>query len=626
MQNKKVYIFILINISFSWLLQAQDWKDSTSVELRQSLDEIVVTGTRNETDIRHLPMTISVVNRQQINRSYEQSLLPVLTEQVPGFFTTSRGVLGYGVSSGAAGSMTLRGIGGNGSELLVLIDGHPQYMGLMGHPIADAYQSMLAEKVEVLRGPASVLYGSNAMGGVVNIVTRKQQEDEIRTNVRVSYGSYNTLQSEAVNRIRKGKFSSIAMASYNRTDGHRDNMEFEQYSGYAKLGYDFSHAWKAFADVSITHFNASNPGTVASPIFDNDSHITRGMSSFSLENNYKKTSGAFKLFYNWGRHEINDGYRNGQQPREYEFNSKDLMLGITWYQSATLFEGNRITVGVDYQHFGGEAWNQFPDRRTEIVDKTENEVAGYVSFRQAIGSLLTLDMGIRVDHHSLTGTEWIPQGGLAMQLPRSAELKAMVSKGFRNPTIRELYMFGSKNPDLLPENLVNYELSYLQRLLNNAFSYGLNVFYMNGDNIIQTVKVDGKDMNINTGKIENWGIEANGSYRINSSWRVSANYSWLRMVYPVIAAPEHKLYGGVDFTRGKWNASTGLQYINGLYTSVNPEIKENFVLWNVKGGYRFLRIAEAFVRGENLLAQQYEINEGYPMPKATVIAGINLHF
>lgn len=157
---------------------AQPGKDSTQVKRNYTIDEVVVTGTRNETDIRHLPMTISVVGRQQIEKRYEPSLLPLLTEQIPGFFTTSRGIMGYGVSTGAAGGMSLRGIGGSPTAgLLVLIDGHPQYMGLMGHPIADAYQSMLTEKVEVLRGPASVLYGSNAMGGVINMVTRKQQDE-----------------------------------------------------------------------------------------------------------------------------------------------------------------------------------------------------------------------------------------------------------------------------------------------------------------------------------------------------------------------------------------------------------------------------------------------------------------
>lgn len=138
---------------------AQTAKDSTRVARSLTIDEVVVTGTRNETDVRHLPMTISVVNRKVLEQSFQPSVLPVLTEQVPGLFTTSRGIMGYGVSTGAAGGMSLRGIGGSPTAgLLVLIDGHPQYMGLMGHPIADAYQTMLTDRVEVLRGPASVLF------------------------------------------------------------------------------------------------------------------------------------------------------------------------------------------------------------------------------------------------------------------------------------------------------------------------------------------------------------------------------------------------------------------------------------------------------------------------------------
>ncbi len=94
-------------------------------------------------------------------------------------------------------------------------------MGLFAHPISDAYQSFLAERVEVLRGPASVLYGSNAMGGVINIVTRKMQEDGMKTHFNLGYGSYNTLQTEETNRLKTGRFTSVVSASYNRSDGHR---------------------------------------------------------------------------------------------------------------------------------------------------------------------------------------------------------------------------------------------------------------------------------------------------------------------------------------------------------------------------------------------------------------------
>ena len=616
-------------------LQAQTSKDSTKVARSYAINEVVVTGTRSETDVRHLPMTVSVVGRPQLEASQQTSVLPVLNSQVPGFFSTSRGVMGYGVATGASGQMSLRGIGGPAQAalpttgLLVLIDGHPQYMGLMGHPIADAYQTMMAERVEVLRGPASVLYGSNAMGGVINIVTRKMQEDGIRTNINIGAGSYGSIQTEATNRIKKGRFSSTVTASYNRTDGHRADMAFEQYGGYAKLGYDFTDNWKVWGDVNVTRFNATNPGSVMKPYIDNDQRITRGMTSFALENHYEKTSGALSFFYNWGDHWINDGYQPGGEPLQYRFNSNDQMLGVSWYQSIQLFQGNRLTVGADYFHFGGEAWNQFFDGHRETsANKSLNEVAGYVDFRQDIAAWLTLDAGARVDYHSQTGTEFIPQVGLAFHLPENAEIKAMASKGFRNPTIREMYMFPPQNPDLKPEKLWNYELSFSQRLMDNRLSYGLNVFYINGENlIIRLPNPNGSGMlNQNSGEIENWGAEANVGYQFNPVWSVMANYSWLHMENPVLASPEHKLYGGVNFRKGRWSASTGIQYVKGLYTDLDAATKENFVLWDMQGSFKATNYLSFYVRGENLLAQRYEINAGYPMPKATFMGGVNINF
>ena len=625
--KKELFLSLLAYSLLPMAVQASEPTDTLASERNYTLNEVVVTGTRNATDIRHLPMTISVVGGAQLENRYQPSVLPALTEQVPGLFVTSRGVMGYGVSTGAAGGFSLRGMSGN-AQMLVLIDGHPQYMGLFGHPISDAYQTMLADRIEVLRGPASVLYGSNAMGGVINIVTRRMQEDGTKTHINIGGGSYGTLQTEATNQVKKGKFSSTVSASYNRSDGHRPDMRFEQYGGYAKLGYDLNEYWRAWGDVNITHFNASNPGEITDLLYDNDSRITRGMASAMIENHYERTSGALSFFYNWGRHKINDGYHAGEEPQTSLFHSKDLMMGVSWYQSAELYEGNRLTVGFDYQHFGGESWNEdiADGTRTPGVNKKQDEFAGYVDFRQDIGSWLSLNAGMRIDHHSHVGTELVPQGGLAFHLPKNAELKAMASKGFRNPTIREMYMFPPQNPDLKPERMMNYELSFSQHLLDGSLTYGANLYYIKGDNLIMTTQTDGRPMNINSGDIENWGAEGNIAWRINRQWNVNANYSWVHMENPVISAPEHKLYAGADFRQGCWSISTGIQYIKGLYTSVNPAATEDFILWNLRASYRLCEYASLYVRGENLLAQRYEIMAGYPMPKATFLGGINLSF
>ena len=637
MKIRKSYLSIaLMALAVQTGMAQEQKRDSLDTGKVYEIGEVVVTGTRNETDVRHLSQTVSVVNRSEIDLALQPSLLPVLTEQIPGLFVTSRGVMGYGVSGGAAGSISLRGLSGGTARLMVMIDGHPQYAGIFGHPIADAYQSFLAERVEVLRGPASVLYGSNAMGGVINIVTRKMQEDGVKTNLRAGYGSYNTLETELTNRIRKGRFSSIVSGSYNRTDGHRADMGFEQYGGYAKLGYEMADNWNLRGDVNVTHFNASYPGPVDAPLLDGDQRITRGMTSFAVENRYEKTSGAVSFFYNWGNHWINDGYTPsaGEGPQDDRFNSRDNMMGVSLYQSTQFFKGNRITLGFDWFRYGGHAWSEYVSGEnigttSELVDKHEDELAGYIDFRQDIGSWLTFNAGLRADHHSRIGLEWVPQAGLAFHLPHAIELKASASKGFRYPILREMYMFPPQNPDLQPESMWNYELAFSQRLMEGRLTYGVNFFYIDGKNLIQTLpNPNGSGMlNQNSGEIENTGVEIQAAYRINRQWSVDGNYSFLHMENPVIAAPEHKLYAGANFSHGRWNVSTGVQYVEGLYTSVGEnENKENFVLWNLRASFRACKWLDIWARGENLLAQKYEINAGYPMPGATVMAGFNLSF
>ena len=593
-----------------------------------SLQEIVVTGTRNAVDVRYLPMTVTVIDHSALAEQHQSNILPTVMQQVPGLMLTSRSMMGYGVSTGAAGGINLRGISGGAGQLLVLIDGHPQYQGIYGHPISDSYQTLMADRVEVLRGPASVLYGSNAMGGVLNIVTRSMHENGVKTDIDLGAGSYGTVQAEATNRVRSGKFNSTVSAQYNRTDNHRPRMGFEQYGGYMKLGYDFSSHWNAYVDANITHFNSSYPGAVSSPIYGADQWITRGVVSAALENHFNRTSGALSVYSNFGRHKIDDGSADPSAPTQRFFRSKDALTGVSWYQSAQLFEGNRVTVGLDYQHIYGHAY--YTSKSTgEVLDTPNkqsgrsyrNEVAGYVDFRQDILSWLTVDAGVRVDHHSITGTEWVPQAGVVVRPMPTGELKAMASKGFRNPTMREMYLYPPSNEELEPERIWNYELSWRQRL--GAFSYGINLFYLKGDNMIQTVE----RKNVNTGEIENYGVELEAGWRFSPHLSITTNHSFLHMENKVVAAPEYKGFLGANYQWKRWNAVAGLQYISNLYTAVGQnEQTENFCLLNASVSYALGNNLSLWVRGENLLAQEYEINLGYPMPRATFMGGVNIRF
>ena len=141
--------------------------------------------------------------------------------------------------------------------------------------------------------------------------------------------------------------------------------------------------------------------------------------------------------------------------------------------------------------------------------------------------------------------------------------------------------------------------------------------------MIQTVE----RKNVNTGEIENYGVELEAAYRLNSHWSLNTNHSLLHMENPVIAAPTYKGFVGVDYRCQRLTVNTALQYISGLYTAVgDQEQKENFCLLNASVTYNVAKGLSLWLRGENLLAQSYEINLGYPMPRATFMGGINWNF
>lgn len=588
-----------------------------------SLDEVVVTGSRVPVPRDVIPVPISVVHRSMIEQSEETALLPVLMQQVPGLYVTSRGMAGYGVSGGAAGGINMRGFSGGSGQVLMLIDGHPQYATIYGHPVADAYIASDAQRVEVSHGAASILYGASAMGGAINIITRQAMEDGNKLSVRLMGGSYGTQRYALTDTYRNGRFSGVISGNYERTDGHRIHSDFGMWTGFAKLGYDLAEEWKVTGNVNIAKAKAQVPGQVSRPLLDGTTDVLRGMAGLSLENNYGKTRGAVNFYYNWGDHEINDGYYQGGTPRPYLFNSTDYMGGVNIYQAVNLFQGNTITGGFDVKLYGGDAYR---DPVTEIyADNIKlHEVAGYVLAQQQSGKSM-FEVGLRIEDHKLYGTEFIPQAGYSYRATEHTHVKFSFSKGFRSPNMRELYMYAPANENLLPERSYSYDITVMQKLLNNRMSMELTLYYIEGDNMIEVIDIgEGRMQNRNVGQFANKGIEFSLDYQILTNLRLNTNYSYLNMEKPVIGAPENKFYAGVIYRPGKFTLSAGAQVIDKLYlvTGENPQTT-NYTLIDARIAYRPLKWIEIFAKGDNLLAKKYETMVGYPMPKATFMGGVS---
>lgn len=604
-----------------------------------NLQGVVVSANKIQVNRNSVPLSISVIDREEIEASSESALLPVLSQRVPGLFVTQKGITGFGVNDGSAGTVNIRGVG-QGNKVLMLFDGQPQWAGIFGHALPDTYVASDVERVEVIRGPGSLMYGSNAMGGVVNIITRHHKQEGRRTQARIMYGSYNTQKYMVNNGYNIGNFSSFISLNHDRTDGHRPNSKFHITNGFANLGYKINEHYRVTGDLSLAKFKTQNPGEIDAPVLDYLVDVLRGTTSFALENHHEKTSGALRVFYNWGNHEVNDGYKPGGTPRSYLFRSDDHNTGVLLYQSFRLVEGNTFTAGIDYKNWGGHAWNDsINGKKGELIDKSVNEVAGYVIMQQDLFDMLSINAGVRYEHNSVFGGEWVPQAGLTVRPFEGNVIRASFSKGFRSPNIREMYMWGAANDELKPENMLNYEVAVGQSFLDGRLYGEVTAFFIDGKNMIESVSVvPGQTYpmkNRNVGTFTNKGIELEGRYQILRNLSMDMNYSYLHTSKPLLAAPAHKLNVGATYSPGRFTFNANVQSVYDLYVRLeNPankisEVKENYTVLNARAAYRFGsrdKGLNLFVKGENLTATRYTINYGFPMPKAVFMGGIDVTF
>lgn len=605
----KLILVTVIAVSIVSTSNSQEvYRDTLKIE------EVIVTGTPVKINRNNLPLSVSVVTSQQINESSETSILPILSGRIPGLFVTERGVTGFGVATGSAGQISIRGIGGSPTTgVLMLIDGHPQFMGIMGHPLPDSYVSSDIERVEVIRGPGSVLYGTNALGGAINLITKKQTNEGFNSNIRLMYGSYNTQKYMGSAGYKKDKLSLFASVNHNSTDGHRSNSFFKITNGYTKITYDINKHISLNTDFSLAAFEASDPGpdTLKAKV-GQTIDISRGYGAFSIENKFDKISGSAKLFYNFGEHDITDG-----------FHSIDHNYGLNIVESLKLFKGNTISLGFDYMNYGGIAENlkAMGGKGIVFADTTVTETSFYGLIQQTLANNISLNAGLRFFKNNISGTEILPTLGISWTANDNTTFKTSYSKGFRSPTIRELFLWGP-NPALKPESINNYEAAIFKSYFDSKLKLELTAFAIDGDNLIITVPLKGLQ---NAGAVNNKGIEFTADASLLKNLSTHLAYSFIKMKTPVYATPEHQLFISCTYKLGANTFNLNLQQVNNLDTDPTPKTtKQNYTLVNAKVNRRLCNYADFFISAENILNQKYEQNRYYPMPGTTLFAGINL--
>ena len=636
MNNRFLFSAVLM-IGNTAMMVAGNLPDSTQVH---GLEEVVVTGCNQATSRNLLPYTVSVINSRQLEVTGKTQLLSAISGEVPSLFVSQRNIFGFGVSNGGSGGVKIRGVGGAPTNaILMMVDGQPQFAGLYSHPTADFYETEYVDHVEVLRGPGSVLYGSNPMGGVINVITKQARQDGVHTTLTSQYGSYNTWQTSLANMVRKGKFFSMVSLGYDRTDGLKENFDFKQQSLYAKLGYDFIENWTLNADYSLMNFIGNDP--LYAKIKANDptatdiyhQNVTRGEVSITLNNHYgDNTTGAVRTYYSYGNHFIDD---------PSHFHSLDDRFGILVYQNFNPWKMATATVGFDFNTYtgkipmsGGHAYGDGSKAALmqTISRKSVTEYSPYVTLQQTLlNGMLTLNGGMRMANSDKFGSHCLPQIGLSVHPGDDWTLKASLAKGYRNPSFREMYLYAVANPDLDPENMINYELTIGKHFLR-YLSVDVTGYFSQGSNMINTVDVATSaggtaKRYMNTGTFINKGIEVSAQSHPLDVLSLRASYSYLyTSLCNLAAAPKNQYFLGIGWQAlSQLSVDAELKGVGGLY--VPDDVKhQNYALLGLRLTYNSAHQLDIFAHFDNLTDAEYEINKGYQMPGFNVMGGVKVRF
>lgn len=604
MKTTTILFFFLLSI----IIDAQT--DTTKTfELKQ----ITITATKYEQLLRTFTPSFTIMPERDIKQSIKPALFASISGRVPGLFITENGLSGFGIGSQAPGKISIRGINGI-QQTLVVVDGRPEFAGIFGHPIADVYQSSEIAAVDVVRGPASVLYGTNAMGGVINITTKKNQYDGLKFSTDINYGSFDTYKIKGSIDYKKDKFISSVSISKDYSNDNRPSSSSKSISGIYNASYLFNPSWSLDFNTYLNSTKAYNPGPITNPYLNNSvwTNVTRTNASLSLKNKFKNYEGSALIYFNNGVHDIYDG-----------FHSNDNTLGLALNESFELFENNITSFGAEVKRYRGKASN-----KTQLIDKNVTEKALYLILSQKLLENFSFNGGIRLNNHSVYGTLLIPQFNLNYNVSNQLSIYASIGEGFRSPTLNELFLFGA-NIDLKPEKLWNYEIGLRSELLPNQLLLSGSFYLIEGKDFINMVGVYPNIKNQNINNLNNRGIEIEAKYFVSKNFLLSGNYSYLKSSVKLIGAPQQQSYIEANYIYKIFSFNVNVKTITNLYTSLQSnnsiEKKQSYALLNTSVWVNLFKHLTLYLKLDNILNRQYQIIDGYPMPGRTLLIGFNLN-
>jgi vitamin B12 transporter len=649
----KYPIFFLFAVFIcSTILAQQNQIQKTDTVGFYRLTDVVVTATKTRTNTLELANSISIIDSAEIANKNSFRIFDTIKNEYGLSFSQQ------GNKSGVS-NVFIRGA--NSSHTLVLIDGVEVNLPNDPSNFYD-FANLSADnvnRIEVLRGPQSTLYGSDALAGVINIITEKGSG---RSGLRLSTegGSYNTFKgtisslgkiekfnySVALSRIKSDGFSA-ASERYGNTE--KDGYQSDNIS--ANLGYYFSEKLQSNIILRFNKSTTELDQSFSSPtiwddptyVFDQEEFFVRGQGQLSLLDNLWDQKFGLTFFRNVRKYSYDTSAASIYYSRSLYDGRK---YKADWQNDFYLIKNNLITAGVEFEV--EESLSEFyqftylspPDYASIIPKKNANTLGIFLQDQLKLGESFFGTIGFRYDYHNKFGSAITYRIAPAYVFwETGTKFKATVGTGFKAPSLFYLYDPAYGNENLDPEKSLGWDVGIEQFFWKNSISIGITYFNNKFEDMFGFDPITFKTININ--KAETNGVEIFARASVLNGLELKSNYTYTNAKdksenstdfnKKLVRRPEHKagLYITYSFIKDV-NANIEFIYIGSREEPdfVNyPDriIMPDYLLINLAAHYDIFSFLSLKIRIENLLDKQYEDVYGYGTPGFSIYGGLSFN-
>lgn len=594
-------IYILLLLSLLYVVSAHTQKDTVK------LKEVIISTNRISLPYFKTSRTINFITVSDIE-SATVTNLPDLLQQVSGLDIRRRGV------EGTQSDMYIRG--GNFDQSLLLIDGFKMDDVQTGHHILNATIPLESvERVEVIKGPAARVFGQNAFTGAINIVTKDNERDFLKTTV--GYGSYSSFKAVVASNFNFKENDLQLYINKHISDGYRYNTDFDNTGVLVKAGIG-----KIELLGSLNQHNFGANGFYASPDFKDQYEETQ-TSLLGISTSFTSNNLQMKPKIYWRRNQ--DMYLFLRDDPDFFRNfhiSNKLAAETNFVLDSKL---GKTGFGVDL--------NKVYLNSSNLGDHDRTTITTFIEHRFLVNEKLDITPGVAISSYSDFGTHAFPGIDMGYVLGPRLKLYGNVGYTYRIPTYTDLFYNGPTtqgNPDLEPESALAEELGI--KFTGDNFSFNTAVFNRNATNLIDWTKENEADIwqTENFSKVATYGIEFNSNYQLKINGypqQLSLNYTYIKDDIKDVDV-EYTRYS-LNSLKHQLNGSITAHFLKFLSQSVSVKflertLGERYTVVNAKLNAKYKKF-NLGLYAQNIFNTTYTETNLVPMPKANFMVHLTYH-